>query len=335
MEAQPRTTPTDGANVEITFRKTRFAIAQWRNRHDHHPAICRQIDDHCDGKQHQLVFRGMKEIPYEPELFVLGLKSRPHYAAGDPDMLTNHARALAKTDATFKHLSEAFVRSPMMKKQTVCTIERLMSLWQNANERTRIRLAQLLLYGLQYQNSQQALKDWRDYLFVLSSTTKEAVAIGYGLSHKKNEAPPRRAFIIEYAAPCAGHCFERMSTVLEEFASLELGAFFRDWDSEVLIPFGMLPHYVLGYTRLDLVDQSVKPPTYNATYMANPALAHEGYTLTNPKNLSTAQADKARELNGRIAWAYHMWTGDGGEWFKLVGPSATQDISGASPSENG
>lgn len=277
----------------------------------------------------------MKDIPYEPELFVLGLKSRPQYAAGDPEMLTRHARALAQTDATFERLSEDFVRSPMMKKQTDCTNKQLRSLWQKSNERTRVRLAQLLLYGLQYQNSKQALNDWRDYLFVLSATTNESVAIGYALSHKKKETPPKQAFIIEYAPPCAGHCFERMTAVLEEFASLKLGEFFPDKDSEVLIPFGMLPHYVLGYTRLDLVDQTVNPPTYNATYTANPALAHEGYTLTNPKDLSTAQAEKAQELNGHIAWSYHMWSGDGGEWFKLVGPKATQDISGASPGENG
>lgn len=322
--------PHNDSDLTVTINKQAVRVAGWHDRHQAHPQIREQIEK-CDGTRYQLLFRGMKKIPYQPELFVLGLKTRPQYSAGDPETLTRHARTLAGDELTFDTLVTDFVESPMMAKKAMCSVAALKSLYNECDERRRVRLAQLLLYGLQYQNTRQEVAKWRNYLFVLSATTTPDVAVRYALGHRHKEPSPDTAFVIEYAPPCGGHCFERMTGILDEFKELNLGEWFPDRDAEVLIPFGMLPHYVLGYSKLHRPNGDGGDGPYFVEYVPNPAFLEDGCSLENPKDLDAEQAKKRDELNGQIAWAYHRWTGTDGEWFVLKCGQEEQDISGTGP----
>lgn len=324
------TAPQNDCDLSVTINERPIRVVGWHDRHQDHAKIRQQIDK-CDGTKFQLLFRGMKKIPYEPELFVLGLKAKPMYATGNPEALTRHARNLAADAKTFARLAEAFAASPMMTKHSKCSTQALMNWYESSQERPRVRLAQLLLYGLQYQNTRQGIAGWRDYLFVLSATTTPDVAVRYALGHRHNESAPDCAVVIEYAPPCGGHCFEMMNDILEEFHELKLGEWFPDRDSEVLIPFAMLPHYVLGYAKLSRASTNQCEGSYSVKYVPNPAFATEGFSLDNPKDLDAEQERKRKELNGQIAWAYHRWTGISGEWFVLKTDGGDHDIKGAGP----
>lgn len=322
--------PHNDSDLTMTINEHAVRVAGWRDRHQAHPKIREQIEK-CDGTRFQLLFRGTKKIPYQPELFVLGLKTRPQYSAGDPEMLSKHARSLAEDESLFDTLITDFVKSPMMAKKQKCSVAALKSIYATFDERQRVRLAQLLLYGLHYQNTRQEVAKWRDYLFVLSATTKPDVAVRFALGHRRKEPVPQSAFVIEYGPPCGGHCFERMICILDEFKELDLGEWFPDQDTEVLIPFGMLPHYVLGYSKLHRPQCDAGESVYSVEYVPNPAFSKEGCSLENPKDLDAEQAKKRDELNGQIAWAYHRWTGTDSEWFVLKCGQEEQDISGTGP----
>lgn len=322
--------PHNDSDLTMTINENAVRVAGWHDRHQAHPKIREQIEK-CDGTRYQLLFRGMKEIPFQSELFVLGLKTRPQYSAGNPDKLSKHARSLAEEESLFDSLIIDFVKSPMMAKKQECSVAALKSIYATCDERRRVRLAQLLLYGLHYQNTRQEVAKWRDYLFVLSATTKPEVAVKFALSHRRKEPVPSNAFVVEYAPPTKGHYFEAMHAVLKEFESLELGTWFADQDSEVMIPFGMLPHYVLGYSAFRRKDQDNDVFSYHVEYYPNPAFSEEGHSLENPKDLDESQDKVRKEINDQIAWAYHRWTGTEGEWFVLKCGQEEQDISGTGP----
>lgn len=175
--------PTTESDLTVTIHKQPMRILGWKDRHNAHPAIRNQIEK-CNGVNFHALFRGVREIPFEPELFVLGLKARPMYATGDPDSLTSHARSLAMEEAAFDVLVEDFVASPMMTRKGKCSVAAVKKLFGEGDERHRVRLAQLLLYALHYQNTREEVARWRDHLFVLSATTSAEVALRYALGHK-------------------------------------------------------------------------------------------------------------------------------------------------------
>lgn len=318
----------DSADIEVQVNGAPVRVIGWGVRHAACPTIREQFRL-CDGKRFRLLFRGVKELPHADNYFIIGHKTRPLYFAGQLSTLEHHARKLASERVLFERLVADFAASRMGSRLDEDVGPKLLNAYERAPEvRPRIRLAQLLLYGLQYQNNRPEVEEWRDYLFVLSASTSPDVAVRYALGHRLAESLPDSAIVIEYAPPCSGHCFERMTDVLSEFAALDLGEWYPDRDNEVLIPCGMLPHFLLGYSTL---TRHATAREYAVHYTPNPVYANGGASLECPPNLDAQQSKLMRELNGQVAWTLHVWSDSVGEWCWLHGPNGPQDISGSGP----
>ena len=321
------TTPFE---VRDESRNVHAKIIGWRERRSEFPAICTQICK-CDSVGHKLMFRGEKELKYRPELFTIGLKARPLYYGGDPQRLSRNANALAKDSTKFEELAIAFAESPMVKRLGGPTASGLVQLRKQCPPNRRMRLSQLLLYGLHWQNSHPELDAWRDHLFVRACTLDERIALAYALSRRPSEPSPEEAYVVEYAPPCSQGHFENLNTVLAEFDNfngMQLCSHYPDRDTEVLVPYALLPHYILGYSHLRLLDTTDDVAEYRCEYVPNPAFTCDGATLEQPKDLTVAQTEAMRRLEDQLAWAFHMWTDDGGMWFKIEHKTDDIDVSG-------
>lgn len=327
--------------VEGKGKSWRAHVRGWHRRHAVAPRIKEEIIRSCCNGAHQLLFRGDKEVPLEQHLFILGLKSRPLYSADESiwsSLPFSLNEAPEEAEARFLELATAFSETHMLKNDANANPEAMLYEWRLRDTRSRLRLTQLILYGIHYQATRLDQAGTHDellrHLFVRSSTTSDQIAVQYALSRRHGEPAPERAVVFEYAPPCGGHLYEKMTDIIDEFESLGLGRFFPDRDEEVLIPFGMLPHYMLGYSELRLLPDGHEDGTsvYTVRYKANPHIAHGDYTLESPKRLTQQQRKLIKKMNDRVALVFHAWEGDAGSWYRIIDSSGkTRDISGTEP----
>ena len=152
---------------------------------------------------------------------------------------------------------------------------------------------------------------------MLSCTLNPKVAISYALRRASNRQLLEETFVIEYAPPCGGQCFERVTSVISEFGRLGLGKMYRDKEEEVFIPYALLPHYILGYDQFQLLGSDGEWAEYSTNFIPNPMFETNNATLDHPPRLDEEQADIMKKLNKQLAWAYHAWSGTSGEWYQV------------------
>jgi hypothetical protein len=182
-------------------------------------------------------------------------------------------------ESLFKDIATAFVSSPMAQKAKACpSVNELAEFYRTGSCAYRGDLSQTLLEGLHYQNYQ--IQEWRDYLFLLSCSTSDEVALQYALHHL-----PKRAFVLDYAPPCDSGLYKNADAMIKELRDLRLSFVYRNRDEEYFIWFAMLPHYLLGVSEL----QSTGRFAYGMKYIANPWYEERGATLADPPNLEEAQ----------------------------------------------
>lgn len=293
-------------------RQQSVRIRGWSTRYINYPAITTQVQQYCDAGSHTMIFRGTKEIPFQHKLFAIGLKSLPMFYASGLGQKSD-AVALTRDRKQFETLVQAYLSSPMSKAQRHrSTPEAFLASFERLTFRQRVRLSQLLLYGIQYQNQRPDVANWRKKLYMLSASLLHTVALKYAVWPLPSGELSDQAFVVEYAPPTNGGCYERVSSISEEFEKLSLGKLYKDRDTEVFVPFAMLPHYVLGYSilrRLAVDDM----PTYEVSeYRANPTICNQGYSLDRPKDLHEEQVRFLDECAATVALAY--FDCDAKEW---------------------
>lgn len=290
-------------------------VHRWTNRHERHPRIRGQILRAEQGDDFLLLFRGQRDAPPKQEdLFLIGQKARPAYHGGNVSRLRYTPRAIAEDRGLFEALARAFVDSPMHRGPP--TLDSIMRRFDSGAPPVRFWLSQLLAYALQYQNLRPSVLRWRDYLFVMSGTTDERVALRYAVRQL-----PSLAYVLEYAPPVVGRWFIRVAAVIQEFDALQLGHIYPDRDSEVFVNYAMFPHYILGYSILHRV--AGERCTYETAYVPNPWYADQGATLDDPPELSREQQDAIRETQQELAWVLRDEDG----WTDLLYPDGLEEIS--------
>jgi hypothetical protein len=292
---------SDELHVTDKRRSVDALLQGWETRHRLHPAVSTQIDQYCDGERHCLMYRGEKCIRYRDDLFVIGEKARPFYYGNDPTRFHRTAREIQSNESKMRQLVDVFLSTPMAKGGATRSADLIMARWKALEPRGRFRLAQLLLHALHWQNCKQEVKEWRDFLFVHSCSLNDCVALGYALSHRADEPPPEKAFVIEYAPPCDQDFFEPVGSLIEEFKELNLPNCFVDREQEVFALWGLFPHYILGYSELTRDDADAVPARYKVKYVPNPAF-DGGASLEMPKDLTDDQSKKARQIGKELAW---------------------------------
>lgn len=261
------------------------------------------------------MFRGQQDPPRRKEqLFLIGQKAQPAYHDGDTERLTFTFRAIGEKEDLFHKLARDFVASPMHQGRP--TFDELMAQYRRTTVPERVRLGQLLIYGLQYQNCRREVSRWRRYMFVVSATMCDRVALNYALARL-----PAAGYVLEYAPPCHGSFYSRVSDVVRGFEDIRLGYIYPDRDSEVFVKYAMFPHYLLGYS---LVHKVVgEGPVYETVYVPNPWYDERGATLRTPPDLSAEQRELMEETRREVAWMFH----DGQDWRSMCRPEGEDDIS--------
>lgn len=295
-------------------------IEGWENRHLAHPTIIDQIRYAEESGEFQLLLRGeSKEPEYLRYIFYLGRKSRPLYQPR-PARLKYNPRKVSEERTLFREIASAYVETEMAEKAGV-SLDALLTRFDQSDRSRRIRLSQLLIDALQYQNCQQSAERYRNYLFLLSCSKDDAVALKYAL-HKL----PHQGFVYEYCPPKNRGFFRQVADIVREFRA-ELGFSYDDRDNEVFVENAMMPHYLLGYTRL--VRSKSGRHEYTPTYVANPFYEIQGATLANPPNLEHHQQRLFEKTTkaGEIAWVYHC----DGNWTELLCYAGRENIANPDP----
>jgi hypothetical protein len=313
--------------IRCRQRNLHACIRGWADRRARCLGVSRQIEC-CDGSRHVLLFRGEKSLPLRDDLFIVGRKARPFYCGGDPDVLRRCARFLVEDAQCFGQLVKDFVASPIGREISVTTDE-LRQRWIVQDPRGRLRLSQLLLYAMQWQNCKDSVRPWRDYLLLLSATSDENTALHYALSRRRCEQPPKEAFILEYAPPVGHEYFEWVADVRDELIDSGLcAAQFCDRDREAFILYALMPHFILGYSHLRLLCCADGVAQYACEYVGNPAMEDGCATLAKPRDLDAAQRDAMLRLGKSLAWVYRTW-GATCPWLEIQHEDGAVDISDA------
>ncbi len=304
-----------------------FATVEgWDQRYADHTRVAEQAAAASASPNHTLLYRGQKSIDHIDDVFTIGQKARPLYHLGDRAKLERRLSRMATDRAWFGQLAGAFVGSRLGENSTV-TFEQLLERFDTREEPGRILLAQVLLEALQYRNCQLTGKEWRDFLFLLSATTNAERAAMYALQND-----PGKAFVLEYVPPHGRNLARSVTHFRSEYAALGLGDTFPDGDSEYLIRYAMLPHFLLGYTRLD--RQGRGPPcSYRATYVPNPVYTNGSATLDNPPDLNAAQEEVFRKTMPGIAWVVNYGAGARSGWGQIHTPGGTEPLDPPMPVE--
>lgn len=296
-------------------RSDNIEIIGWETRHKDHPCIREQIQYARTSSDFLLLFRGDKKIAYKESVFGIGVKALPLLYHGEPEKLQYTARDLAETPDTFKKLAKAYICTPM-GKQGNAGIDTLMRFYGNMLRGERFILSQLLIYGLHFQNYVNEAKELKDYLMVVSATVDESVAKKYALY----EAPDK-AYILEFALPTNGVLYSAVKTVID--LAKKYGLHFEpNNDKEIFVMYGILPHYLLGYTELRKKEHNGRI-AYDAIFVPNPHYHDGKCTLQSPPVLTGVQEELRKLTEGELAWVFH----DGDEWFELRHMGAAKDIS--------
>ncbi len=270
-------------------------VEGWADRYDAHRSIAAVAAAASVSPRHTLLYRGQKKIDFSENVFKIGQKARPLYHLGDRTKLERRLSTMATDRAWFGRLVAAFVDS-RVGQGSCATSEELLKHFDTRGEPDRILLAQVLLEALQYRNCQLTGKEWRGHLFLLSATTRAERAALYALQNT-----PKKAFVLEYAPPHGRNLARSVKDFIAEYSALGLGDTFPDEDNEYMIRYAMLPHFLLGYTRLDL--QGRHPSNiYRATYVPNPVYADGSATLESPPDLNAAQSEVLRNTLPHLAW---------------------------------
>lgn len=293
-------------------------VCGWNTRYANYPRIATQAAKALAGQSHRLLYRGQKSIDHIDSVFTIGQKARPLYHKGDLAKLKRRLSKLAANRTQFGELVGAFLGSGVGNQSTL-TFEELLRNFDRSNETTRVVMAQILLEALQYRNCKLTGKEWRDYLFLLSASTNPKRAAMYALQRN-----PKEAFILEYAPPIGRNLARSVKHFRTEYSALGLGETPTDDDEEYFIRYGMLPHFLLGYTRFVRVGTEA-PYSYIATFVPNPVYANGSSTLDRPPNLDAAQEAVFRETLPSIAWVFNRADGE------LAGWTHMQSIGGTEP----
>lgn len=297
-------------------RADNIEIIGWEARHKDHPRIREQIEYARKSSDFLLMFRGDKSIAYyEDNIFGTGVKARPLLHHGEPHELQYTARDLAEVPDTFKKLAEAYICTPM-GKQGNTEIDTLMDSYYKMPRNEIFILSQLLIYGLHYQNCENEVKELKRYLMVVSATVDDSVAKTYALY-----GAPNKAYILEFALPTKGVYYAEVKTVID--LARKYGLYFKpDHDKEVFVMYGILPHYLLGYTELRKKRGNSRV-AYDFTFVPNPHYDKGKSTLDSPPELSGEQAELQQLTETKLAWAFH----NGNVWFELRFMGMAKDIS--------
>lgn len=294
-------------------------VEGWTTRYDGHGLMAGAATAASASPRHTLLFRGQKEIKYIDDIFLIGQKARPLYQASDRSRLERRLNTIATDRTWFGQLAGAYLGSKVGQGCKVAFGE-LMTQFDIRSPDERVLLAQLLLEALQYRNCQLAGREWRDYLFLLSATTNAERAAMYALQNN-----PKRAFVLEYAPPRGRNLARSVKDFKEEYAALGFGETFPDEDEEYMIRYAMLPHFLLGYTRLDRHGRAT-PFSYAATYVSNPAYASGAATLDNPPDLNDEQEDVMRRTLPHLAWVFNFEAGAISGWGQIRTPDGIEPL---------
>lgn len=319
---------TNGDKVEVE-------ITNWESQLEQYSKITeqRKIATQSDAK-YQHMFRGDKlnnisilQSEYPDTLFTIGRKARPAYCGNDINRLEYTPNHLIENQDKFTELASVFVNSEMHKRKANeinLTVDDLVNRHNSSNQAEQFLLVQLLIYGLQYQNQREGIREWQNRLFVVSCSCDETVAMKYALRDL-----PQQTYVIEYAPPINNRYSLSVAEVIDKFKELNLGFIFPDRDQEIFVLYAMMPHYILGYAKLR--QQNPNPAQYNVEYIPNPSYEEEGYTLDNPPILTEDQEELFDKTKERMAWVFrdsHDW-----QWLKYGGIS--RDISSPNSNRNG
>lgn len=160
---QAASDPTVAGDLPVRdkSRNVDAVVRGWKTRHKQCPKIREQIDSYCDGKQHLLMYRGDKKIPYQDKLFVIGRKAPVCYGPENAETFKKHAVFMVDCEAKMKELVDAFCATPMARGGTGAGADDIPERWSASDRRARFRLAQLLLHGIEHSNSRLDLSEPR------------------------------------------------------------------------------------------------------------------------------------------------------------------------------
>ncbi|MEK6408927.1 MAG: hypothetical protein AABN34_18545 [Acidobacteriota bacterium] len=303
-------------NLDPTWnpQRQRFALLRgWANRHKSFPAIIQQFQLARNSPAVALMFRGDKQVPRH-NVFLLGVKSRPALYGGNIARLRFEISKVADDEVRFTELLVAFCSSPMVRNvEATPTHDRILVEYQKSVRARRVRLSQILVLAIQYQNSQRSMRPWRHLLFLVSCSRRDEVAARFALGHRAAEDFPKVAYLYEYAPPALSSLHEPAVQVLMEFEELGLQNVYPDRDNEVFVQMAMLPHYILGYAELRRVSTDRVSAVYDVNYHPHPSYASGEATLDNPPKLTEDQQALMVETRNQIAWVW--WDRQTGDWY--------------------
>lgn len=299
-------------------------VEGWEKRYAAHARVAAQVVAASTSSGHTLLYRGQKAIDHIEDVFTIGQKARPLYHLGNRTKLERRLSTMAADTAWFGQLAGAFLGSRVGEKSAM-TFESLLEHFETRSQSARILLAQVLLEALQYRNCQLTGKEWRDYLFMLSATTNAERAAMYALQNN-----PRKAYVLEYVPPRNRNLARSVKDFMSEYSALGLGDTFPDEDDEYMIRYAVLPHFLLGYTRLDRQGKS-PPYFYRATYVPNPVYASGTATLDKPPDLNAAQEKVFQGTLSDIAWVVNHEAGARSGWGQIHTPTGVEPLDPPMP----
>lgn len=286
-------------------------VRGWNIRHAGAPTVGEQLEFAAQSEEFQLLYRGDSNPP-DGEVFTFGIKSRPAIYQGDLERLRYEAGEVSRDATKFRAISEAFLEGPSVRdspEDRRPNLSALLAAYEASDCPRRRRLAEVLLVALQHQNARQAVRRWRNLLFLVSCSRSETTALRYALGHRFSDPPPELAWVYEYAPPVNDTLHESAQAVLNEFQDLLLTSAFPDLDEEVFVKMAMLPHYILGVSELRRAGDNL---AYQVSYQPNPHYESGLATLLRPPQLTDAQQIEIEGTRGQVAWLW--WDEARGIW---------------------
>lgn len=300
--------------VLLPARGGRVAVIQgWHSRYDNHPHILRVAREAEYSSEHERLYRGDRGLKTE-HLFLMGAKARPLHHDGDVARLDRgSAELLSENEQSFSRLCESYLDTGMARQRLAMApgLEAMVEAWRGAEAPERYLMALAILAALQFQNSRRAAADWREYLWFLSCSRSDTIALKYALGGRRGNMP-NETYVVEYAPQCG------LVLPVAHFADLidrfRLGRAFPDLDDEVFAQNALLPHYILGYSKLTRAVGAEN--TYDTEFVPHNYYARPDSSIRQPPDLNEAQERIFAETRDTLAWVESR----GGEWRRVYDP---------------
>lgn len=307
---------TDGNDILVARgNRQSVRVRDWHLRYDRFPRIADIANRAVHDPTVELLYRGQRDLKFIERVFLIGNKANPLYHRGDISFLNYRISEIARVGLVFRDLAQTFLAT-RLGRDSNSTVEGLQATYDRMSHDERLRLAQVLIDALQYQNLKPEVARWRQYVTLLSASSRDAVALFYA-----TYAIPRTCLVVEYMPPLNRGLFRPVPEFIAEFRDCGLGAAYADRDSESFIPYAMLPHYIIGYSKLRLVDRANR--VYETAYFPSPHYDPGAADIGAPPNLTDLQQATIQATRQGLSWVWH----GGGQWLSIDTPNGALPLA--------